>query len=120
MVFGIRRALAAGPGVVRREDAADKGNDAQAVLAVVAECVDIPPEITTRRHRLVESRCAIKVAAARRPDMAAIGTPGPGCTLPPARYRPGSALAEPGFLKADIQPCVAGPYSAPPVPGNRR
>jgi hypothetical protein len=43
------------------------------VPAVIAEGVDIPPEITTRRDRLVESRCAISVAAARRPDIAAIG-----------------------------------------------
>ena len=78
-------------------------------MAVVAEGVDVPPEITTLRDRLVESRCAISVAAASRPDMAAIGTPGPGCTLPPARYSPGSALVDEGFLKADIQPCVAGP-----------
>jgi hypothetical protein len=87
---------------------------------VVAEGVDVPPEITTLCDRLVESRCAISVAAAKRPDMAAIGTPGPGCTLPPARYRPGSALVAEGFLNADIQPCVAGPYSAPPVAGKRR
>lgn len=49
--------------------------------------------------------------------MAAIGTPGPGCTLPPARYRPGSALTEPGLLNKDIQPWFAAPYSAPPVAG---
>ena len=79
--------------VVRREDAADEGDDRQAVPAVVAEGVDVPPEIATRRDRLVESRCAISVSAASRPDIAAIGTPGPGCTLPPARYRPGSAAA---------------------------
>jgi hypothetical protein len=84
-VFGVAAAEAAGEGVVGREDAADKSDDAEAVLSVVAQGVDIPPEITTLRDRLVESRCAISVAAAKRPDMAAIGTPGPGCTLPPAK-----------------------------------
>ena len=74
-----------GQGIVGRKNAADKGDDGQAVLSVVTQRVDIPPEITTRRDWLVESRCAISVAAASRPDMAAIGTPGPGCTLPPAR-----------------------------------
>ena len=79
-------------GVIRREHTPNKRNDGQAMLSVVAQCVDIPPEISTRRDRLVESRSAISVAAASRPDMAAIGTPGPGCTLPPARYRPGTGL----------------------------
>ena len=62
----------------------------------------------------------MSVAAAICPDMAAIGTPGPGCTLPPARYRPGIGLRAPGRAKADIQPWVACPYSAPPVAGNSR
>jgi hypothetical protein len=79
------------------------------VPAVVAEGVDIPPEITTRRDRLVEARCPSSVSAASRPDIAAIGTPGPGCTLPPARYRPGNALADEARRNDDIQPCVAGP-----------
>jgi hypothetical protein len=34
---------------------------------------------------LVEARLAITASAARCPDKAAIGTPGPGCTLPPAK-----------------------------------
>ena len=59
-------------------------------------------------------------AAANRPEVAAIGTPGPGCVLPPARYRPGIALREPARVNEARQPCDAGPYSAPPVPGNRR
>jgi hypothetical protein len=88
------------------------------MLAVIAERIDIPPEITTRRDRLVESRCAISVAAASWPDIAAIGTPGPGCTLPPARNSPGIRLFAPDLANADIQPCVAIPYSAPPLPGN--
>ena len=58
---------------------------------------------------MVKPRLAIRAAAACRPDMAAIGTPGPGCTLPPARNRPGTGLCAPGLAKADIQPCVAWP-----------
>ena len=69
---------------------------------------------------MVKPRSAIRVAAAKRPDMAAMGTPGPGCTLPPAVYRPGTLLRDEGRAKADIQPCVAWPYRAPPLPGNRR
>ena len=84
------------PSVVGRKNAADKGNDGQPVASVIAQGVDIPPEITTRRDRLVETRFAMSVAAANRPDMAAIGTPGPGCTLPPARYKPASLLREAG------------------------
>ena len=57
-------------------------------------------------------------AAARRPEVAAIGTPGPGCVLPPARYSPGSRLRDPGRVNEAFQPCEAGPYSAPPVAGN--
>lgn len=85
VVLGIGGSAASRPGVVGRKDASNEGDDAQRVLPVVADRVDIPPEICTRRDRLVESRCAISVSAASRPDIAAIGTPGPGCTLPPAR-----------------------------------
>ena len=86
MVFWIGKAASAAACqcIVGRKNTAYKGNDGEAVLAVVAERVDIPPEITTRRDDLVKPRSAISVAAAKRPDMAAIGTPGPGCTLPPA------------------------------------
>jgi hypothetical protein len=110
MVLGLCcRVLGMGPGVVRREDAADEGDDAQSVVAVVADGVDVPPEIAAGRDRLVESRCASSVAAALCPDSAAIGTPGPGCTPPPARYRPGTRLNVPGRWNDDIQPWVACP-----------
>ena len=42
--------------IVRREHATNKSNEGQAVVAVVTERIDVPPEITTRRDRLVESR----------------------------------------------------------------
>ena len=74
-----------GPGVIRRKNAANKSNNAQRVLAIVTDGVDIPPEVRPRFDLLVKSRSAITVSAARRPEIAAIGTPGPGCTLPPAR-----------------------------------
>ena len=71
--------------VIRRENTSDKDNDGDAVLPAVAYAIDIPPEITTRRDDLVESRSAIRQAAANRPDRAAMGTPAPGWTVPPAR-----------------------------------
>ena len=109
VVFWVSHAPIAGtcPSIVGRKHTTHKGDDGQSILPVVAQRVDIPPEITTRRDRLVESRCAIRVAAASRPDMAAMGKPGPGCTLPPAKYRPGTLLRADGRANADIQPCVA-------------
>ena len=87
VIFGINRCTMTRKRccVVRRENASDKSDDTYRVLAVVADGIDIPPEIRTRPNRLVEARSAITVAAASWPDNAAIGTPGPGCTLPPAR-----------------------------------
>ena len=86
--------------------------------AVVTQCVKVPPEVAARGDNLVKPRLAIRAAAARRPDMAAIGTPGPGCTLPPARYRPGTWALAFERANAAIHPCVAWPYKAPPVAGN--
>ena len=77
------------PCVIWRKHTAHKGNDGQTKLTTVAQCVNIPPEVATRLDRLIELRCAITAAPASLPDIAAIGTPGPGCTLPPARNRPG-------------------------------
>ncbi len=42
------------------------------------------------------------MSAAIRPDCAAIGTPGPGCTLPPARYSPGEGTGIQRFLPRTI------------------
>ena len=85
MVERIGAAAPTGEGVVGREHAADKGNQRNAVASVIAQRVDIPPGIAVVRDRAVESRSSITLAAAIRPDSAAIGTPGPGCALPPAR-----------------------------------
>ena len=89
-------------------------------MTVVTHGVDIPPKVAPVWNVLVEARLAITASAARCPDKAAIGTPGPGCTLPPARYRPCRGVVEPGLLKMLVQPCVACPYSAPPLAGKRR
>jgi len=78
-------AARARPSVVWREDAADEGDQCEAVAPVVAERVDVPPRIAPRRDGLVEARFERRLIAAIRPDSAAIGTPGPGWTLPPAR-----------------------------------
>ena len=70
--------------VIRRKNAPNKSDDGQTIFAIVTQRIDIPPEITTRLDLLIKPRSSISVAAAKRPDMAAIGRPGPGCTLPPA------------------------------------
>lgn len=71
--------------VVRRKHAADKGDDRDAVLAVCAQRVEVPPGIAAMRDRDVEARSAKRLRAALRPDNVAIGTPAPGCVLPPHR-----------------------------------
>ncbi len=78
-------AVSSGEAVIGREDAAEEGDQGDAVGAIVAERVDIPPDIAVRRDRAVEARSSIRADAASRPERAAIGTPGPGWVLPPAR-----------------------------------
>ena len=82
---GVAGAAAAGQCIVGREDAADEGDQRKPAAAVLAQGIDIPPDIAVRCYRLVEARSASTQAAAIRPERAAIGTPGPGCVLPPAR-----------------------------------
>jgi hypothetical protein len=41
--------------IVGREHAVDEGDDGEAVLAVVAQRVDLPPDIAVRRHHQIES-----------------------------------------------------------------
>jgi hypothetical protein len=71
--------------VVRGKHAADEGNERDAAFAVVAQCIDVPPGIAVLGDDAVKVRSPIRLAAAIHPDSAAIGTPGPGCALPPAR-----------------------------------
>jgi hypothetical protein len=71
--------------VVRRKHAADEGNQRDAAFAVVAQCIDVPPGIAVLGDDAVKVRSPIRLAAAIHPDSAAIGMPGPGCALPPAR-----------------------------------
>ncbi len=85
MAERIGTAVSSGPAVVGGEDAAQKGDQGNPVPPVLAERVDIPPNIAVRRDRAIESRSSISADAARRPDSAAIGIPGPGWVLPPAR-----------------------------------
>jgi hypothetical protein len=73
------------PGVIGREHAADEGNDGDAILLAVTYRIDVPPTIAAGRDRLVEAKSVSTECAASRPESAAIGTPGPGWTLPPAR-----------------------------------
>jgi hypothetical protein len=85
MVFSGCHVFFAGAGVVWREHAANKSDDGQPMLAVITGGVDVPPAIAIRRYRRVEVRSSRIAAAARMPAKAAMGTPGPGCVLPPAR-----------------------------------
>lgn len=85
VLLRIGRALAQGARIIRREDAADEGDDDEAEAPVIAQGVDIPPAIAARRNRGIEARSAIRLEAASEPDSAAIGTPGPGWMLPPQR-----------------------------------
>lgn len=82
MIF---RVFAPAPVIVGGEDGPDKGNDGQCELSAIADGVDIPPAIATCRNRRVEPISCISWSAASLPERALIGTPGPGCTLPPAR-----------------------------------
>ena len=76
--------------VIGREDAADKGDDREPIAPAigsrgVAEGVDIPPGIAVRVDLYVEPRSLSRISTARPPLSAAIGTPAPGCVLPPAQ-----------------------------------
>jgi len=60
-------------------------NHGYAVLAVTTQRIAIPPGVASRRYLPVAPESARMQPAAIRPDIATIGTPAPGCTLPPAR-----------------------------------
>ncbi len=107
VVEWIGRAGSARPGVIGRKYAADEGDHRQAVLAVVAQRVQIPPGVAVRPYRRVETQSASIASAAWCPDSAAIGSPGPGWTLPPARYSPGIRLRDPGRRNEACHPCEA-------------
>jgi hypothetical protein len=48
MVKGIVRATPTTPGVVRRKDTAKEGNERDGVFVVIADRVDVPPNVTAR------------------------------------------------------------------------
>lgn len=68
----------AGPRVIGRENASDESDDNNPAFAIVAQRIDVPPPIAARRDGRIECKSAIRHCAARRPEIAAIGTPGPG------------------------------------------
>ena len=72
---------------------------------VVGDAVDIPPGIAIRADRDIKARSCMIASAACRPDSVAIGMPAPGCTPPPARYRPGITVRAPGRRKVAVSPC---------------
>jgi hypothetical protein len=69
---------ASGRGRVRGEDTAAEDDERQRVVAPGPDRVDVPPTVSVRRERLVESESVRIASAAIRPDSAAIGTPAPG------------------------------------------
>ena len=85
MIERIGGTFSPGERIVWRKHAADERDDGDAVLSVAAQRIDIPPRITVWRNDPGEVRSASRLIAADRPANAAIGTPGPGCVLPPAR-----------------------------------
>ena len=72
----VERVLASAAGAARG------GGDS--LSPVVAGRSDRPPGVAAGWNGAVEPRSVITLSAACRPDSAAIGTPGPGCTPPPA------------------------------------
>ena len=70
-------------GVVRREDGADEADDRQAVMSAVTEAVEVPPGVAPGREDEVTPRSSQMIFSAMRADSATIGTPAPGCALPP-------------------------------------
>jgi len=78
VLIWIGRTLLICPGIVWRKNTTNKSDDRNAVLSIVTDCIDVPPQITTMRDYLVKAWRSMRVAAANRPDRAAIGTPGPG------------------------------------------
>ncbi len=89
MISRIDRRSPPGELVIRRENAADKGDDGKSKAFILAYRVDIPPEVAIVVDFLIEAKSIAMASAAIRPERAAIGTPAPGWVLPPARYRPG-------------------------------
>jgi hypothetical protein len=109
VIVGVRISAPPCPSVVGGEDAANESDESQRVRAIIAHCIDVPPCIATGLDRAIETESAIIAAAASRPDIAVMGIPGPGCVLPPARYKPWIRLRAPARLKEDIHPWEAGP-----------
>jgi hypothetical protein len=94
----VMRVALAGLHIIGGEDRADEGDEGKAVAAAVGDGIDIPPGIATGFDGDIEarpperkirerrrSRSCISASAASRPEIAAIGTPAPGCVPPPAR-----------------------------------
>jgi hypothetical protein len=104
VIFRIAQTLASRTGIIRREHAAHESNDRQPMLAVVTQSIKIPPAISIIGNYLVEARSCNNASAALMPESAAIGTPGPGCTLPPARYSPGTLVRACGRLNVVCHP----------------
>ena len=88
--------------------------------AVVAQRVDIPPDIAVAAlpagRSEVREQARRRVLARQRRHRHARAR----MRAAPARYRPGSLVRAPGRSNDARQPCEAWPYSAPPVAGNSR
>ena len=81
----IKRPPPSRPRIVGREDRTQHGDQGEAEAAVRADRVCVPPGVAARRNLAVEARSVSSCRAAIIPESVAIGTPAPGCALPPAR-----------------------------------
>lgn len=95
MIERIRRSASPGPEIVGRKYAADKRNDRQPVLTVIADGIDIPPGVSIVFYVLVKNgnhgalvllvhadlsrpKSMAAASAASRPEIATMGIPAPG------------------------------------------
>ena len=101
MIFGI---TPSGPSIIRGEHRPYHGNDRETEEAVIADCIRIPPSVTSAWNSQIKTWSFRICSAASIPESVAIGTPAPGCTLPPARYNPGIRVFAPGRANEAVHP----------------
>lgn len=81
----IVRVRPSSPRIIGRENASNECDQNNSMFPIITDGVYVPPCIASFRNGSVKPKSEITACAAAFPDKAAIGTPGPGCTLPPAR-----------------------------------
>lgn len=69
--------------IMGRENRADEDDGRYGIAPAVADAVDVPPEVAPMSDGPVKPRSSAIARAQMADESAAIGTPAPGCTLPP-------------------------------------